>query len=61
MPPMSVRHRIQASPGVPSAQSLWLETVQVSEMQLRMCQQVDAQFAHEIPYKRLSIQVRQEV
>lgn len=54
---LPVCHGVQASPRVSSTQSLWFEAIQMSEMQLRVCKQVNAQLPHEVSYKCLSIQV----
>ena len=52
---MFICDRVQASSGVSPAQPLWLETVQVYEMQLLVCQQIHAEQSHEEPHKRVSV------
>ena len=54
---MSVRDRVQASSGVSPPQSLRIEAVQVREVQLFMCEQVNAQLSHEVAYERVPVQV----
>ena len=54
LPSLPVRDRVQASPRVSHAQSHQFQTIQVSQVQLFMRQQIHTQLAHEISLKRLS-------